>query len=137
MPLYEYYCPVCDRTIDVVLRISELEETKACRMCSAPMRRLMSAPHIQMDYPGYQCPVSGKWVEGRAAHKANLHQHGCRVLEPGEKEAAERRRNDADKQLEAKLEATMAKETEALPREKKQRLYQEMERGASATVVRQ
>jgi len=137
MPLYEYHCDECEKTVDVVLRISELELEQPCHLCQKPMKRLMSAPHIQMDYPGYQCPVSGKWVEGRKAHKANLAEHGCRVLEPGEKEAADRRRKDADKQLETKLEVTMAKETEALPREKKQRLYQEMERGTSATVVRQ
>lgn len=38
------------------------------------------------DYEGYNCPVTGKYIEGRAAHEENLKRQGCRVLEPGETE---------------------------------------------------
>ena len=41
---------------------------------------------ISSDYEGYECPVTGKWVEGRKAHRDNLKRTGCRLLEPGEKE---------------------------------------------------
>lgn len=45
---------------------------------------------IAKDYEGYNCPVTGKWIEGRTAHKENLKRQGCRVFEPGELEAFKR-----------------------------------------------
>lgn len=42
--------------------------------------------HISSDIAGYTCPVTGKWVEGRRAHRDNLKRRGCRLLEPGEKD---------------------------------------------------
>ena len=44
------------------------------------------APRIVGDYAPYECPVSGKVIEGRKAHEENLKATGCRLLEPGEKE---------------------------------------------------
>lgn len=41
---------------------------------------------ILRDIDGYTCPVSGKWIEGRAAHRENLKRTGCRIFEPGERE---------------------------------------------------
>jgi hypothetical protein len=42
--------------------------------------------HVVSDINGYTCPVTNKWVEGRAAHRENLKRTGCRVFEPGERE---------------------------------------------------
>lgn len=47
---------------------------------------------VAKDYEGYSCPVTGKWVEGRTAHRENLKRHGCRLLERGERERAEKTR---------------------------------------------
>lgn len=137
MPLYEYECKICDRIVDVVIRLSELDKPQHCRMCGSGMARLMSAPHIQMDYPGYQCPVSGKWVEGRAAHKANLAKHGCRILEPGEQVDRDKRLAAEDRDFDKKLERTVGEAIHAMPPEKQRKLATELEHGASATVVRQ
>jgi hypothetical protein len=90
-----------------------------------------------MDYPGYVCPVSGKYVEGRRAHKENLEKHGCRVLEPGEKEHKERLRAEADKELDRRIEKTVGETIHAMPPEKQRKLTTELEHGASAAVVRQ
>jgi hypothetical protein len=49
-------------------------------------RSHLSAPRILSDYEAYECPVSGKSIEGRRAHEENLKATGCRVLESGEKE---------------------------------------------------
>tara|TARA_R110000772_G_scaffold194124_1_gene304915 strand:+ start:1129 stop:1476 length:348 start_codon:yes stop_codon:yes gene_type:complete len=43
-------------------------------------------PRVVGDYEAYDCPVSGKIIEGRKAHEENLRATGCRLLEPGEKE---------------------------------------------------
>jgi len=50
---------------------------------------------VVSDYAAYECPITGKPVEGRAAHRENLKQHGCRVLERGEREAFVRNRDRA------------------------------------------
>lgn len=49
-------------------------------------------PMLSPDYQPYDCPITGKIIDGRYAHRENLARHGCRVLEKGEKEAAERDR---------------------------------------------
>lgn len=43
-------------------------------------------PQISKDYEGYNCPITGKRVEGRKAHRENLEKHGCRLFETGERE---------------------------------------------------
>jgi len=50
--------------------------------------------YVVSDYSGYECPVTGKWIEGRAAHRENLKQTGCRLLEKGEAEQSHRRRQE-------------------------------------------
>lgn len=59
-------------------------------------------PRIQVvrDYAAYDCPVTGRMIEGRRAHEENLKRTGCRLLEKGEKEHAARERKDVDKALE-------------------------------------
>lgn len=56
------------------------------------------AVQLAADYAGYECPVSGRWVEGRAAHQENLKRTGCRLLEPGEsRDAPKRQREEFDR----------------------------------------
>lgn len=49
MPIYEYYCPDCDRHVDVE---HSMNETKlpACPQCYKEMRRVFTSPNI--DYKG-------------------------------------------------------------------------------------
>lgn len=64
------------------------------------LRSMLAAPQISADYEMYQCPITDKPVEGRVAHRENLKQHGCRVLEPGE---TSEYKKDRPKFLEQKL----------------------------------
>lgn len=69
----------------MVLNFKEQEVFfKALRERNRP--NYQSSLQIARDYEGYTCPITDKWVEGRAAHKENLRQHGCRVFEKGELE---------------------------------------------------
>ena len=43
-------------------------------------------PMISSDFKAYDCPITGKMIEGRAAHAENLKRNDCRILESGEKE---------------------------------------------------
>lgn len=36
-----------------------------------------SGPFLWRDYEGYQSPVSGEWIEGRAARREDMKRHGC------------------------------------------------------------
>ena len=64
------------------------------------VRSELSMPMVSMDYEAYECPVTGKTIEGRAAHQENLKRTNCRLLEPNARDAAvasesENRRRDA------------------------------------------
>ena len=56
------------------------------------------------DYQPYECPVTGKMIEGRVAHRENLKRTNCRLLEPGEKEHNTKRGREY---TEAKLDAAI------------------------------
>lgn len=58
-------------------------------------RGAFNTPRISGDYEAYSCPITGKPIEGRAAHRENLKRHGCRVLEKGESREAKRRREES------------------------------------------
>lgn len=136
MPLYLYECRECKKQAEEVHSIAELNSQRFCA-CGGELFRVICATNIQMDYPGYHCPISGKWVEGRAAHKANLEKHGCRVLEGGEREEAQRRRKAADLALDRQLDESVGKMVHNLPPEKMRRLKEEASQNLCPTVVRQ
>ena len=54
-----------------------------------------AVPYVSSDYSAYSCPITGEVVEGRAAHRENLKKHGCRIVEKGEREHAEKRRRES------------------------------------------
>lgn len=134
MPIYEYGC-TCGRVFDVFKKISELDEPEHC-ICGKPAVRRVSAPAVVGDYEGYQCPVTGKYIEGRRAHEENLKRTNCRLFEPGEQKDIERAR--AAKQ-EAHVEAIcedVARMVEAMPTAQKEKLAQELASGADTCYVR-
>lgn len=55
-------------------------------MLSAKERRSKEIvmPYIRSDLPGYVSPVTGKWIEGRAARREDLAKTGCREVDPSE-----------------------------------------------------
>lgn len=139
MPLYDYQCPECKATnVDIFFTLSQIKEGYGvrCLNCQVDMTRLMPAPRIQMDYAGYACPVTGDWIEGRAAHRRNLAKHGCRVLEAGEREAMNRRKADEEKEFDKKLDETIGREIASWSPAKQQRLGEELARGADCQVIR-
>lgn len=100
------------------------------------MVRHISAPAVLGDYPGYNCPITGDWIEGRRAHQENLKKHGCRVYEPGETEQTRARMAFEEKQLEASIESTVEEFVEKLPARKREQLAIELENGADVGVVK-
>jgi hypothetical protein len=100
------------------------------------MNRQICAPAVIGDYAPYECPVTGKMIEGRKAHEENLKRTGCRILEPGEAEAHKRSLAQADVDLDNRVEATVDEFIAKLPGEKREKLAAEMEGGLTAEIVR-
>ena len=125
MPVYSYRCK-CGGQKEVVKKVAELDREERCYYCGGLMERvILHAPNVQGDYPGYECPVTGRWIEGRKAHQENLERHGCRVLEKGETEDQKRRLAEEDQKLETALGDTVGELIAAMPVEKVSRMAEE------------
>jgi len=136
MPMYAYKCEKCGTSQDVFKAIRFLDLPEPCEVCGAEMVRHICAPAVLGDYPGYNCPITGDWIEGRRAHQENLKKHGCRVYEPGETEQTRARMAFEEKQLEASIESTVEEFVEKLPARKREQLAIELENGADVGVVK-
>lgn len=136
MPLYVYRCDACANKCNVFKKLSELNRLEPCRFCSTPepMSRQVVAPMVVADYPGYDCPITGKWIEGRKAHEANLKLHNCRVVEAGETEMFKRRREDEEAKLDAGIESSIEQWITEAPPEKREALAKAEEMGLTASV---
>lgn len=135
MPLYDYQCPRCDRVYE---HFHGMDESRQffCLDDEYPLRKLISAARVLGDYPGYECPVTGKWVEGRKAHRENLLAHGCHVREEGEGAHIARMRAAADAELDAVAEAAAVDFVNTAPKEKVETLAAELSYGGDASFIR-
>jgi hypothetical protein len=71
-------------------------------------------PMISGDYKPYECPITGRLVDGRREHRENLKKHGCRVFEAGEFEDVKK---NGKKRLEEKIDAAIDRAAEKAARE--------------------
>lgn len=136
MPTYVYTCTCCKKLQDVIKPLALIDRAEVCDECHLVMQRTIQAPLVRGDYPGYTCPITGDWIEGRRAHQENLKKHGCRVQEPGEKEEFLRRRGQEEKEFDAKIEATTEEFVTNLPEPKRAQLYNELSAGADCAITR-
>ncbi len=136
MPVYLYSCATCGRRYDIVKSIAQLDRVESCQNCGASMNRQVTAPAVRGDYAGYNCPVTGAWIEGRRAHEENLKKHGCRVLEPGETQRAVAAAKRNDEEFFERVAETAAAEVAALPADKLERLQSEISHGLDVQVER-
>ena len=126
MPLYDFECSEGHR-FERLVKLADFEVPQFCS-CQSPAKRLISKPMIQVESVDYTCPITGKWIGSKQAHKDNLARHGCRVLESGEKEVAEARHKQAEAEFDRKIEETVEREIEAMPSAKKEALANELTR---------
>lgn len=136
MPLYRYACPTCSAKQDVFSKIDERDLPVPCMRCKQNMVRTIAAPMVAPDYAGYECPRTGKWIEGRKAHEENLKRLGCRVLEPGEKEAFDKRKAAEDVAFSVSIDNTVEELIYEMPVRKREELYSEMQAGATTEIIR-
>lgn len=136
MPIYSYKCPACGQAFDKFLRLIDYDAPQTCA-CGSEAVKQLAAPAVRGDYAGYNCPVTGNWIEGRRAHEENLRRHGCRVLEPGETEATKRRHAASEAEFDRSIEQTAEQLVAGLSSQKLEKLASEMQSGVTATVERQ
>lgn len=135
MPLYDYRCLSCSHEEERAIPMSALSDTQRCR-CGGVLERLVSAPRVLGDYEGYTCPVTNKWVEGRAAHRENLKRQGCRVFESGEREQFVRQKEREEATFDRNIDTTVDAAIESMSARKREKLFEEVAAGASANIVR-
>jgi len=136
MPMYSYRCGACGAAQDVFKAIKDLDLAEPCARCGTVMTRQICAPTVRGDYPGYACPITGNWIEGRRAHEENLRKHNCRVYEAGELDDHKAQRAAEDAAFDRSIEATVEEFVEKLPARKREQLAVELENGADVGVVR-
>jgi len=59
MPLYEYRCVDCDRTVEVLQRVSDPDPVE-CSYCGGKLERQLSAPAIRFKGAGWYVNDYGK-----------------------------------------------------------------------------
>jgi putative FmdB family regulatory protein len=136
VPIYVYECPTCKTRSQVFKRISAIDSVEKCYDCSSVMARQVTAPAVVSDYAGYSCPITGDWVEGRKAHANNLAKHGCRLYEPGETEATQRRKAREEADFDNRIADTAEQLVHEMPAAKREQLISEIQAGATIEVSR-
>ena len=135
MPMYSYACKACGRKQTLVRTIEKRHNAPRCQ-CGESTVKVLDAPRVVGDYAGYNCPVSGKWIEGRRAHEENLKRTGSRVLEPGETAQSRQRQAAEDSALEDRIGETAAELFTAMPQEKQEALARGFDNGLDVAITR-
>jgi hypothetical protein len=125
MPLYDIRCSRSNQVFERHIKLANFEEPIFCA-CGATAHRCISTPMFSVDNTGYDCPVTGKWIGSKREHEENLRQTNCRVLETGEREANAKKREAEEAAFEKSVENTVERTIEAMPSEKREKLYNEM-----------
>lgn len=98
MPVYEYRC-ARGHEFERILPVSDYQMPQVCDCGQAGQKVILHAPRVFSDYEGYESPVSGDWIEGRAARERDLRKHNCVPYEAGMKEDQARREAKEERQL--------------------------------------
>jgi len=103
MPLYDYQCERCHVHLTAFRPLSQFRDPVDCG-CGGKATRRILPPRVVVDYAGYESPVTGKWIEGRRAHREELARTGCRVYEKGETQEFMKRKADRQRAYERNVE---------------------------------
>ena len=98
-----------------------------CSKCGtrATIAPIPASRFQQVDY-NYECPITGKPIQSKAAHESNLALHGKHVFEKGEFADAERTRKELNEAFEDKVCESAAQLVHNLPQHLKDQLEQEL-----------
>ena len=139
MPVYSYHCK-CGAEFDKVLPLAQYLTPQyhvgPCAYADVPASKVVTAPTVLNDFAGYDCPVTGRRIEGRKAHRENLARTDCRIFEPGERESFVRTKAKEEASLDAQVDHTVDGFIANLPSDKRDRLAAELEGGLDVNLTR-
>lgn len=128
MPLYTFKCPDCGTLDRVFRKVAERNQAPVCQHGAIGhyMQRIVEAPAVQADLPGYTSPIDGRWVEGRRARTEDLKRNNCRPWEgmDVERKEAVKRTEAADAEFGKKIEAGVAEVYNGMSAESQRALAQ-------------
>lgn len=129
-----YWCKTCLK--DLRVRVPEPDTMAYCPNCLQPAKYLghSSLPAIhRAKFNPYECPVTSRPITSEAAHRQNLAQQGCRLLERGELEDSKKARQAAREAEDMQFAQTLDRAIDSLPPEKLELLAQS---DATVNVIR-
>jgi hypothetical protein len=89
-------------------------QVKKVAVSNNSKRSHLNMPYIAGDYKPYDCPITGKSIDGRVEHEENLKKHGCRIHEAGEFEDVKK---NGQKRINASIDAAIDKSVDAVARQ--------------------
>lgn len=124
MPMYRVMCDSCGSSHVIFRKINERDCDMPQCLCFGIMRRIVEAPAVRADLPGYTSPIDGRWVEGRRARTEDLKRNGCRPWEgmESERKEATTRVADADRHFEKTIGEGIAEVYNGMSAEKQRAL---------------
>lgn len=134
MPIYEYRCRE-GHGFERYLPLAEYAEPQTCE-CGAESQKVLSAPLVVADLPGYPSPVDGRWIEGKRARREDLARHNCVPYEPSMKDDQARRLKAANEAIDRKVDEHVESEIARMPARKREKLEAELRGGADTEFVR-
>ncbi len=81
MPLYEYLCESCGRTIELIQSFSEAPLT-ICDRCGGTVKRLLSAPAVQFKGSGWYVSDYGKSGSSAGTKRSEGTEGGAAPAKP-------------------------------------------------------
>ncbi len=127
MPLYDFQCSEGHK-FELMVPLKDFEAPVFCA-CTLPAKRLISRPMFVVEDVGYNCPITDRWIGSKREHARNLAEHGCRVLETGERESFAARKQAEEDRFDKAIEDTVEKAIEEMPSAKKEQLSNELLNG--------
>lgn len=103
MPAYEYQCASGHRTVEY-RSVLDRGRDALCHCGLTARKGIFTPPRVFGDFPGYESPATGRWIEGRRARVEDLKRSGCRPYEEGEREDAKRRAQQAEIETDARID---------------------------------
>jgi putative FmdB family regulatory protein len=107
MPLYEYLCESCGRTLEAIQSYSEPPLTM-CDRCGGALKKLLSAPAVQFKGTGWYVSDYGKGGSGARKHEAG----------EGSASSGESKDSASESKAESKSEAKAETKPDAKPESK-------------------
>lgn len=107
-------------------KTAEVYREQRSRILHGLADRARPSPLIWLDLPGYDSPVTGKWIEGRVARREDLKRNECVEYDPGMKDDAKRNEKAREEKLDRIIGEAAERMYNQLPESKRNQLDREM-----------